>query len=440
MRSQQPKVLHVLADRCLLQHVIDNSRALQAEQTYVVYGHGGDQVQNQLSHENIVWVEQTQQLGTGHAVNQALINIPDDHQVLVLYGDVPLTPSQLLQSLLEQQAPQGLALITVQLDNPQGYGRIVRDSAQKITCIVEEKDADSTIRQIQETNSGILCAQSQQLKHWLSQVNNRNQQGEYYLTDVIALAVNDKQAVHSVSATQPEQVAGVNNRQQLANLERYYQLQIAQNLMEQGLNLRDPARFDVRGQVQVGQDVHIDINVLLEGKITLGDGVQIGANCVIRNSIIAKQVIIHPNCVIENAHIEQACEIGPFARIRPDTHLEANVKIGNFVEIKKSRIDVGSKISHLSYIGDTQMGKRVNIGAGTITCNYDGANKFQTTIGDDVFVGSDTQLIAPVTIANGVTIGAGATVTKDAPADSLVISRSPQRIIPGWERPKKQNK
>ncbi len=436
MCSQIPKVLHPLAGKALLQHVLDSIAPLKVN-CYIVHGHEGAQVQAQIQDPNIYWVEQAKQLGTGHAVQQALPQIDAADQVLILYGDVPLIPTSSLEALLEAQSAADLALLTVDLDNPRGYGRIVRDDKAQVSAIIEEKDADAEIKRIKEVNTGILAARASDLKQHIAKLKNDNAQGEYYLTDVIALAAHAGQNISSLKAECPEHVAGVNDRVQLANLERYYQLQQAQALMRQGVSMADPNRVDIRGTVTTGQDNRFDINVILEGKVTLGSRVSIGANSIIRNSELGDGVVVHPNSVIENAVIAEHCEIGPFARIRPDTVLAAQVKVGNFVEIKKSKIAKGSKINHLSYIGDTTMGSGVNIGAGTITCNYDGAFKHQTIIGDDVFVGSDTQLVAPVTVEKGATIGAGTTVTRDIEADKLVISRLPQKSISGWQRPRK---
>lgn len=436
MCSQMPKVLHSLAGKPLLQHVLDSISSLDAT-VYIVHGHAGAQVQAAISDPALHWVAQTEQLGTGHAVLQALPMIADDDQALILYGDVPLIPTNTLQTLLAQQTANTLALLSVDLGNPTGYGRIIRDKNKAIQAIIEEKEADSQTRQIQEVNTGILAAKAGDLRQYLQSLKNDNSQGEYYLTDVIAEAVTHKVPIVSLKAQQPEHVAGINDRVQLANLERYYQQNQAENLMRQGVTIIDPKRLDIRGNISIGQDCEIDINVILEGDIQIGQGVKIGANSIIRHSQIADNVVIHPNSLIEKAQISKHCEIGPFARIRPDTVLAAQVKVGNFVEIKKSTIAKGSKISHLSYIGDTTMGADVNIGAGTITCNYDGAFKHQTIIGDNVFVGSDSQLIAPVTVGNGATIGAGTTVTRDVSADKLVISRAPQRSISDWQRPSK---
>ncbi|MDM8547161.1 bifunctional UDP-N-acetylglucosamine diphosphorylase/glucosamine-1-phosphate N-acetyltransferase GlmU [Candidatus Venteria ishoeyi] len=437
MRSSLPKVLHPLAGRPLLHHVLETAEQLNPETIYVVYGHGGEHVCDSVQEKNIQMVAQMQQLGTGHAVDQVMPSIPDDHQVLVLYGDVPLTRMETLQAMTTE-AGQNLSLLTVMLDDPSGYGRIVRNQQQQVQAIVEQKDADTQTLKIKEANTGMLRAPAQQLRQWLQQLENNNAQQEYYLTDIIAMAVADGCDINTLQPQQIEEVQGVNNRQQLAELERFYQYQQAEQLMLAGVTLLDPARFDLRGQVKTGLDVSIDINVVLEGQVTLGDRVQIGANSVIKNAVIGDDVIILPNCVIEDAVIENQCQIGPFSRIRPDTHLAAQVKVGNFVEIKKSQVASGSKISHLSYIGDTEMGKDVNIGAGTITCNYDGANKYKTIIGDRAFIGSDTQLVAPVTVGAGATIGAGSTITHDAPAETLSLSRSPQKFREGWQRPVKK--
>lgn len=437
MKSSLPKVLHPLAGKPLLQHVIDTSRQLQAHKIHVVYGHGGESVKEAVHDEGINWVEQDQQLGTAHAVEMALPTVDDSSLVLVLYGDVPLISKQTLQQLLEQ-CQLGMALLTVEMDDPSGYGRIVRNDMHEVQAIVEHKDADEAIRAIREVNTGILAAHGDDLKRWISAIENKNAQAEYYLTDTIALAVNEGKSVHALKAQDINEVSGVNDRAQLATLERHHQHLIARALMLSGVTLLDPQRIDVRGVLKAEQDVSIDINCVFEGEVSLGTGVSIGANCVIKDSVIAANVSIKPNSVIEDAVIGEGCIIGPFARIRPGTELAQQVHIGNFVEIKNSVIAAASKVNHLSYVGDTDMGKEVNIGAGTITCNYDGANKFRTIIGDRVFVGSDTQLIAPVTVADGTTIGAGSTITKDTEAETLVLSRSPQKSIKGWQRPQKK--
>ncbi len=438
MRSALPKVLHPLAGRPLLQHVLDVAASLHAAQIQVVYGHAGEQVREQLAAHAVSWVEQAPQLGTGHAVAQALPAIADDDQVLVLYGDVPLIGADTLRRLLSVTGTDQLGVLTAVLPDPTGYGRILRDSAGRITGIVEQKDARPEQLAICEINSGFMAANAGALKRWVAALGNSNAQGEYYLTDVIAQAAAEAVTINSAAPAMLCEIMGVNNRAQLAELERDYQRQQAQALLLAGVSLSDPARFDVRGRVQHGQDVSIDINVLLEGEVRLGDRVSIGPNCVIRNAEIGADTHILANCVIEDAVIGGHARIGPFARIRPETTLADNTHIGNFVEIKKSSIGAGSKVNHLSYIGDTSMGERVNVGAGTITCNYDGANKHQTIIEDDVFIGSDTQLIAPVTVGAGATLGAGTTLTRTAPPGELTLSRSKQQTLPGWKRPSKK--
>jgi bifunctional UDP-N-acetylglucosamine pyrophosphorylase/glucosamine-1-phosphate N-acetyltransferase len=438
MRSALPKVLHPLADRPLLEHVIDTAEQLGADDIHVVYGHGGEIVPSTLSHRNVDWVLQAQQLGTGHAVAQAMAHIKPGRQVLVLYGDVPLTSVETLKQLLKIAGSDGFGLLTVKLNDPTGYGRIIRDNHHAVVRIVEHKDATENERQVDEVNTGILAAPSDKLATWLERLDNNNVQGEYYLTDIIAMAVKDGVHVNTASPADENEVLGVNNKRQLATLERHYQLLQANRLMDAGVTLRDPARLDIRGSVECGRDVVIDINVILEGKITIGSDVKIGPNCVISNSTIGDGVTILANTVIDDAVIGAGSRIGPFARIRPETELAEETHIGNFVEIKKAVIGKGSKVNHLSYVGDAKVGQNVNIGAGTITCNYDGANKHLTEIGDNVFVGSDTQLVAPIKIGDGVTIGAGSTITKDVEADVLVLSRSKQQTITGWKRPTKK--
>ncbi len=440
MRSAMPKVLHHVADKPLVEHVINTAHALGAKDVYVVYGHGGEQVPETLSHLDVKWVLQAQQLGTGHAVEQALGGIPDDHLVLVLYGDVPLTRVDTLSELINVSTAGSLGLLTVKLDDPTGYGRIVRDGAGKVGQIVEHKDASEEQKLITEVNTGILAAPCAELKGWLSRLENSNSQGEFYLTDVIEMAVEQGLAVNTVSPSQPEEVLGVNNKKQLAELERFYQRQAADALMAAGVTLRDPARFDLRGNLVCGQDVVIDVNVVIEGEVSLGDGVEIASNCVIKNATIGDNVKLLPNTVVEDATIGSGCKVGPFARLRPGAALVGGNHVGNFVEIKKATVGQGSKVNHLSYIGDAELGAGVNIGAGTITCNYDGANKHLTRIGDNVFVGSCSQLVAPVVIKDGVTIGAGSTITKDVPPDVLALTRAKQIVIEGWKRPQKKNK
>ncbi len=443
MCSDLPKVLHTLAGKPLLQHVIEKALQLESKKSHVVYGHGGDAVPTALSQFAIDWVEQSEQLGTGHAVEQVMPHVDEQSTVLILYGDVPLIKLNTLQRLIEISGGSKLALLTLKLEDPQGYGRIVRGSDHAIEAIVEQKDASDTQLAICEVNSGIMALPAKQLKGWLSRLESNNAQGEFYLTDVIAMAVADGVDVAGLVIDDSYQVAGINTRSQLAALERHYQLQQAEILMEQGVTLRDPARIDVRGEIgrdiQIAADVTLDINVILEGKIDIGVGSIIGAHCVLRNVKLGQHVTIEPMSHIEDAIIDEQCSVGPFARIRPGTHLHPQARVGNFVEVKKSEIGAGSKVSHLSYIGDTTMGDNVNIGAGTITCNYDGVNKHRTIIGDNVFVGSDSQLIAPVTIGAGATIGAGSTISRDAPDEKLTLTRAPQKSL-NWKKPVKEKR
>lgn len=438
MKSTLPKVLHKIGDNALLEHVVLTSNELGASNTLVVYGHGGELVPDTLSHLSVNWIEQSEQLGTGHAVLQAIPDVSENDIVLVLYGDVPLIKSSTLEKLVVAAKNDALGLLTVRLEDPAGYGRIVRNSQGQVVRIVEHKDANNAELEINEVNTGFLAAKKVHLSAWLNKLDNKNAQGEFYLTDIIALAVADNFEIKTTSVDNAVEVTGINDKIQLANMEREYQLQQAEKLMQQGVTLRDPGRVDVRGDVSVGSDVVIDINVILEGKVKLGDRVNIGAGVVLRDVVIGNDVNIKPYCVLEEAMIGVSCQIGPFSRIRPETMLNADVHVGNFVEIKKSQIDTGSKINHLSYIGDTVMGSKVNIGAGTITCNYDGANKHQTTIGNNVSVGSDTQFIAPVTVGDGATIAAGSTITREVPANELTLNRSKQTTIKGWQRPKKK--
>ncbi len=437
MRSTLPKVLHCIAGRPLVEHVITDALELSAANIHIVFGHGGDQVQQALSAYDLNWVEQTEQLGTGHAVEQALPAIPDDHLVLLLYGDVPLITVQTLQRLITATESDALALLTAKLADPTGYGRIVRDAAGKVQCIVEQKDASTEQRSIDEINTGMLAVKANRLKKWIAALDNNNAQGEFYLTDIVSFAVADGVVINTANPNEICEIEGVNNKCQLAELERAYQLRQARHLMDAGLTLRDPARFDLRGELIIGQDVEIDINVLIEGRVELADGVQIGPNVILKNVSIGAGTQIHANSLLEESTTGTQCDIGPYARLRPQTNLANKVKVGNFVEIKKSNIADGSKVNHLSYVGDTTMGSDVNVGAGTITCNYDGANKYQTIIGNNVFIGSDTQLVAPVVIADGTTIGAGSTITKDTPADALTLSRAKQVSVKNWKRPRK---
>jgi len=440
MKSKRPKVLHPLAGKPLLAHVLDTARTLSPSRILVVYGHGGEQVPKALAADDVQWVEQAEQLGTGHAVEQAMPALPDADLVLVLYGDVPLVRTETLTDLVAQAAHTGFALLTVRLNDPTGYGRIVRDESGRVARIVEQKDASPEEQAIDEVNTGILCARAADLRRWLGRLENANAQGEFYLTDTIAMAVAEGLEVATAMPDDACEVLGVNSRRQLAELERHYQRQQAARLMDGGVTLADPARLDVRGEVSADQDVFIDVNVILEGRVKIGADVTIGAGCVIRNAEIGPGTQIRPYSVIEDATIGPQAQIGPFARLRPGTDLARDARIGNFVEVKNSRIGEGSKVNHLSYIGDTDMGAGVNIGAGTITCNYDGANKHRTVIGDGAFIGSDTQLVAPVTVGAHATLGAGTTLTNDAPPGQLTLSRAKQKSIPGWKRPQKQSK
>ena len=441
MRSELPKILHQIAGKPLLQHVYDMSCQLPDNAIKIVVGYGAEQVKQTLQHLQAGWIEQQQQLGTGHAVQQVSGQIGDSDTVLILYGDVPLLKLATVQQLLANTDAQSLALLTVNLDNPTGYGRIVRDAQGQVSRIVEEKDATESEKLIHEVNTGIMALPGRPLKKWLAQLDNNNAQGEYYLTDVIAMAVADGVAVKSCQPETTDEVLGVNDRIQLSHLERVYQSEQAKRLMQRGVTLIDPARFDLRGAVEnLGQDVVIDINVILEGKVSIGNNVKIDANCHIKNSTIGDAVEIFANCVIEDTVIGQGSRIGPYARLRPETVLAEGVHIGNFVEIKKSSVGQGSKINHLSYVGDASVGSQVNIGAGTITCNYDGANKFRTIIEDGAFIGSDTQLVAPVTVGKNATIGAGSTITKSTPPEQLTLSRSKQITMEGWQRPVKKER
>jgi bifunctional UDP-N-acetylglucosamine pyrophosphorylase / glucosamine-1-phosphate N-acetyltransferase len=437
MRSRLPKVLHPLGGIPLLAHVLGTARRLEPESVHVVYGHGGEILPQSLPDAAVRWVLQAEQLGTGHAVAQALGAVPDDALVLVLYGDVPLIDTATLRRLTEAADRETLALLTAVLPDPSGYGRIVRNAQGAVERIVEHKDARPEELAIAEINTGMLAAPAARLRRWLAGLDNHNAQGEYYLTDCIALAVREGMRVQTAAPDTLTEVQGVNDRVQLAELERAYQRGQAERLMRAGVTLLDPARFDLRGELTVGEDVTIDVDVIIEGRVQLGEGVRVGAYTVLRDAVIGPGTEILPHSVLEGAEIGPGCRIGPFARVRPDTVLSADVHVGNFVELKKSTVGEGSKLNHLSYVGDTQIGARVNIGAGTITCNYDGANKHRTVIGDDAFIGSDTQLVAPVEVGPGATIGAGSTITRDAPAGQLTLSRTAQRSVPGWQRPVK---
>jgi len=435
MHSDRPKVLHPLAGRPLLAHVLDAARSLAPSRVCVVYGHGGEQVREAIADDSIAWVRQEPQLGTGHALQQTLPALGPDAQTLVLYGDVPLTRADTLRAMIAA-AGDGVSLLTVTLDDPTGYGRIVRDGGA-VKRIVEEKDATAAERALREVNTGIMVLPTRHLARWLASLRDDNAQREYYLTDVIAAAVGEGVPVRAVQPAFAWETLGVNSKTQLAELERVYRQEVAGRLLAAGVTLADPARIDVRGKLECGRDVAIDVNCVFEGEVVLGDRVSLGANCVLRNVRVDADTRIEPFCHLEEADIGRNCRIGPYARLRPGAQLAEDVHIGNFVEVKASTIGAGSKANHLAYIGDTEVGRNVNVGAGTITCNYDGANKHRTVIEDDVFIGSDTQLVAPVRVGRGATLGAGTTLTEDAPPGELTISRARQLTIPGWKRPAK---
>jgi bifunctional UDP-N-acetylglucosamine pyrophosphorylase/glucosamine-1-phosphate N-acetyltransferase len=439
MRSDLPKVLHRLAGRSLLAHVLATSRALHAARIHVVYGHGGDQVPRSIDDPAINWVLQAQQRGTGHAVQQAITAVADDATVLIVYGDAPLISAATLAKLVAA-AGSGLALLVGELPDAGSYGRIVRDANGHVVRIVEKKDASAAESALTEFNTGFMAAPAKRLRDWLGRLTNNNAQGEYYLTDVVALAVADGVEVATAKPATITEVEGINSKRELARLERAYQTMNADELMEQGLTLRDPARFDLRGELEFGRDVEIDINVILEGKVSLGDRVRIGSNCVLRNVRLGAGTEILPNSVIEDSDIGADCRVGPFARVRPGSRIADHAHIGNFVEIKNSEIGIGSKVNHLSYVGDTTMGAGVNIGAGTITANYDGANKHRTIIRDKVSTGANSVLVAPVQVGEGATLGAGTILRKDAPAGELTVGADRQRTVPGWKRPQKAKK
>lgn len=440
MHSNTPKVLHEIGGKAILAHVIDCAKALHAQKIIVVYGYGGETVREAFVHEEITWVNQTEQLGTGHAVQQAAPYLDTDAATLVLLGDVPLVDTAACKSLVEQAANK-LAILSFNKPDPSGYGRIVRSETGNVTAIVEHKDATEAQRKIVEVNTGMMAMPNAQLSKWLTQLTNNNAQGEYYLTDIVALAV--QQGVQVVAEITPDEwsVTGINSKTDLSQIERVYQTRIAQKLLQQGVTLRDPTRLDIRGTLTCGRDVEIDVNCVFEGNVTLGDNVKIAANCVIKNAVIKAGVHIAAFTHIDDAEVGSNSRIGPYARLRPGTVLQSETHIGNFVELKNAQVDIGSKVNHLSYVGDTTIGKNVNIGAGTITCNYDGANKFRTVIEDGAFIGSDSQLVAPVTIGKNATIAAGSTITRDAPADALTFCRAKeQKTIVGWKRPQKIKK
>jgi len=436
MHSSTPKVLHRLAGRALLARVFDTAKQLSPKVICVVHGHGGERVRQAVEEDGVVWVMQEPQLGTGHAVMQAGPYLDERWPTLVLYGDVPLIRAETLRHLVEATGT-GLGLLTATLESPSGYGRILRNG-KKVVGIVEEKDANARQRALREINTGIVVAPTKKLKSWLAKLQNNNAQKEYYLTDIVALATKERVPVTAIQADAAWETLGVNSRAQLAELERIYQRKLAASLLEQGVALADPSRCDVRGSLACGRDVAVDVNCVFEGEVKLGDGVAVGANCVLKDVTVGAGTRIEPFCHLEDADIGADCRIGPYARIRPGTRLAEEVHIGNFVEVKASTIGAGSKANHLTYIGDSEVGRNVNVGAGTIVCNYDGANKHRTVIEDDVFIGSDTQLVAPVRVGRGATLGAGTTLTKDAPAGELTLSRVKQVSIPDWQRPVKK--
>ena len=437
MRSDLPKVLQLLAGRPLLEHVLDIARALGAEDIAVVYGYGGDAVKAACDGDDIRWALQAEQLGTGHAVQQAAPGIPDDNRVLILYGDGPLLTTATLRRLIDETALDEVSVLTVETDDPTGYGRIIRENGS-VVASVEEKDATDEQRTITEINMGVMIAPATKLKQWLDAISNDNAQGEYYLTDVVGLAVGDGVTVNGIKADNWTEVMGINDKKQLAEAERALQARLVDELMAEGVGFADPARVDIRGTLNCGKGVFIDVNAVFEGDVHLGDGTLVESNNLVRDSRLGPNTIVHSNCHIEGAMSGDSCEIGPFARLRPGAVLADNVKVGNFVEVKKSTIANGSKVSHLTYIGDAEIGSGVNIGAGTITCNYDGVNKHKTTIGDNVFIGSGVELVAPVEIGEGATIGAGSTITRPAPDDQLTLERAKQLTVKGWKKPVKK--
>jgi bifunctional UDP-N-acetylglucosamine pyrophosphorylase/glucosamine-1-phosphate N-acetyltransferase len=439
MRSALPKVLHPVAGKPMLAHVIDTARALQPQRIHVVIGHGAETVRERLAADDLNFILQEQQLGTGHAVAQALPFIQAD-QVLVLYGDVPLIEAPTLERLLSHAGSAQLALLTVELADPTGYGRIIRDADGRVTAIVEQKDASAEQRAIREGNTGILAMPGARMAEWLGRLSNSNAQGEYYLTDVIAMAVADGLTVATAQPEDAMEVQGANDRLQLSQLERHYQQRAARRLMAQGVTLLDPARFDVRGEVTVGRDVLIDINVILEGRVVIEDAVEIGPNCVIRDSTLRRGAVVKANSHLEGAELGEGADCGPFARLRPGSRLGAKAHVGNFVELKNAVMGEGAKAGHLAYLGDAEIGAASNIGAGTITCNYDGANKHRTVIGVDAFIGTNNSLVAPVIIGDGATTAAGSVITSEVPANSLAVGRARQRNIEGWQRPVKKPK
>lgn len=438
MRSDLPKVLHKVANKPMVEHVIDTARSLKPEAINLIYGHGGEQLQKTIQGEDLTWVEQREQLGTGHAVQQVIPYLKDDEKVVILYGDVPLLTESTLIKLLTATQTTELGLLTMTLDDPNGYGRIVRNTDKQVTGIVEQKDANAEQLAIQEVNTGIMIADGAKLKAWLENLSNDNAQKEYYLTDIVAMAAEQGVTIATAQPDATYEVEGANNRQQLAQLERAFQRRQADELMTQGVTLIDPARFDCRGKLTVGNDVTFDINVVIEGDVTIGNNVTVEPNCVIKDATIGDNTVIRANSHIEGATVAKNCKVGPFARLRPGAELADEAQVGNFVEMKKSRLGKGSKASHLTYLGDAQVGEYANIGAGTITCNYDGVNKFLTEIGDGAFIGSNSSLVAPVKIGNNATVGAGSVVTREVADEELAVARGKQRNISGWQRPQKK--
>ena len=439
MRSSLPKVLHPVADKPMVSHVIDSARQLNAENIYLVYGFGGEVLKAKVTGDDLTFVEQTEQLGTGHAVDMATPFLKDDEDVLVLYGDVPLTKVSTLESLLAAKPKDGMGLLTVHLANPTGYGRIVRDDNNTVVGIIEQKDATAEQLKINEANTGILLANGADLKRWLGNLSNDNAQGEYYLTDIIAACHNEGKVIATAHPETEIEVEGANNRLQLAGLERAYQLRQAETLMIAGATLRDPARVDIRGNVNVGTEVVIDVNCIFEGDVTIADDVKIGANCILKNCTIGKGAVIKPNSMIEDSIIGEIASVGPFARIRPGSELKRDAHVGNFVEMKKSTLHEGAKAGHLTYLGDAEVGEKANIGAGTITCNYDGVNKSKTIIGKGAFIGSNASLVAPVEIGDMATTAAGSVIVKKVEAQELAVARGKQRNVAGWKRPVKKS-
>ena len=435
MRSDLPKVLHKVANKPMVEHVIDTARSLKPDAINLIYGHGGDQLQQAIAGDDLTWVEQREQLGTGHAVQQVIPHLKSNEKVIILYGDVPLLTESTLIKLVTASANTSLGLLTMTLAEPTGYGRIVRNERRSVTGIVEQKDANAQQLAIDEVNTGIMIADSDKLKAWLEQLSNDNAQKEYYLTDIVEMAAQEGVNIATAQPDNAQEVEGANNRQQLASLERALQQRQAEELMTQGVTLIDPARFDCRGKLSAGSDVTIDINAVFEGNVVLGDRVVIEPNCVIRNSVIGDDTVIRANSHIEDAKVAKGCKVGPFARLRPGAELADEAQVGNFVEMKKSRLGKGSKASHLTYLGDTQVGEYANIGAGTITCNYDGVNKALTEIGDGAFIGSNSSLVAPVSIGKNATVGAGSVITRAVADDELAVARGKQRNISGWQRP-----